>query len=356
MRPTSRVVLYVAICLGAGALLAGALSGRAGLTLVQAAAVALPLALVYGFVCLSARYVCRATPLARTATTTIVANIGGATLVATVTWLLLAAGLARIAARAPGLASVGRLFTGQAVLLGVVGALLYLLALAAYYAVLGIEETRATAQRALEAQLLAREAELKALRAQIEPHFLFNSLNSISALTTADPAGARRMCLLLGDFLRSTLSLSARDRIRLADELAIAERFFEIERVRFGSRLSFEPHVDAAAGACFVPPLLLQPLAENAVSHGVAGLLEGGTVRLEATRTADTLRIVLENPCDGDRPPAARHGVGLDNVRRRLAAQYGARAGVEVLAAGDRFQVSIVLPAQDEDAAAASRP
>ena len=342
----SQVLLYVAVCLAAGSLLAAALAGRSGLTLVQAAAVVLPPALVYGLVCLSSRYVSRATPLATTRSVTIVANIAGSTLVATALWLALARAFAWIAARIPGLASPVRLLAGETVLLTVVGALVYLLALAAHYVVLGVDEARATERRALEAQLVAREAELKALRAQIEPHFLFNSLNSISALITADAAGARRMCLLLGDFLRATLSLGARERIRLADELALTARFFDIERVRFGARLTFEQQVEDGAADCLVPPLLLQPLAENAVSHGVAGLVEGGVVRLEAARAGDALRIVLENPCDGDRPRAARYGVGLENVKRRLAAHYGPGARLDVDDAGNRFRVSIVLPAQ----------
>ena len=351
MQPTlargSRAALYLAVCLGVGGLLSAALAGRSGLTLAHAAFVLLPLAIVYGFVCLSSRYVCRATPLGTSATPTIVANIAGSTLVASALWLMLARGFAWVVARIPGLAATDRLFAGESALLVVVGALVYLLTLAAYYVVLGIDQARVTEQRALEAQLMAREAELKALRAQIEPHFLFNSLNSISALTASDPAGARQMCLLLGEFLRASLSLGARDRIRLADELALTERFFDIERVRYGARLSFEQAIEPGVGDCLVPPLLLQPLAENAVSHGIASLLEGGTVRLEATRTDEMLQVVLENPFDGDRPRAARRGVGLENVRRRLATHYGSLASLEVDEAGGRFRVTLTLPSPE---------
>jgi hypothetical protein len=351
MQPTrargSRVALYLAVCLGAGGLLSAALAGRGGLTLAHAAAVVLPLAIVYGVVCLSSRYVGQATPLATSTTTTIVANIAGSTLVASTVWLMLARGFAWVVARIPGLAGTDRLFAGESALLLVVGALVYLLALAAHYVVLGIDQARATEQRALESQLMAREAELKALRAQIEPHFLFNSLNSISALTSSDPAGARHMCLLLGEFLRASLGLGARERIRLADELALTQRFFDIERVRFGARLSFEQAIEPGVGECLVPPLLLQPLAENAVSHGIAGLLEGGLVRLEATRRDDVLRIVVENPFDGDRARAARRGVGLENVRRRLATHYGSLASLDVDDAGGRFRVTLALPAPE---------
>ena len=166
--------------------------------------------------------------------------------------------------------------------------LLFLLSLAVHYVLLAFEAAREAERRQLELEILAREAELRALRAQIDPHFLYNSLNSISALTGSDAPGARRMCLLLADFLRNTLEVSARQRIPLAEELALAERYLSIEQVRFGSRLRIERRVDETAPACLVPPLLLQPLVENAVTHGIARLLEGGVIRLDvvAARTA----------------------------------------------------------------------
>ena len=98
--------------------------------------------------------------------------------------------------------------------------------------------------------MLTRDAELRALRAQIDPHFLYNSLNSISALTGTDPAGARRMCLLLADFLRTTLRVSSQERITLADELMLADRFLSIEQVRFGPRLQVERRIDEGVGGC----------------------------------------------------------------------------------------------------------
>ena len=165
-----------------------------------------------------------------------------------------------------------------------VGALLFWLAAACHYLLIAFEASRDAETRAIELDLLAREAELRALRAQIDPHFIFNSLHSISALTASDPAAARRMCLLLADFLRETLRLGSNSRITLADELALAERFLAIEQVRLGARLQVTRETDPAGGDCLVPPLLLQPLVENAVVHGIAQLVEGGTIRLAATR------------------------------------------------------------------------
>src|SRR5207249_3027362 len=173
-----------------------------------------------------------------------------------------------------------------------IGVLLFLLALAVHYVLIAFETTRQAERRQLELEILTRDAELRALRAQLDPHFLYNSLNSISALTAADPAGARRMCLLLGEFLRNTLSLSEQERIPLAEELALADRFLSIEQVRFGSRLQIRRQIDDRAAGCRVPPLLLQPLLENAVTHGIAGLLEGGVIHLGVSRDNGNCSIV----------------------------------------------------------------
>ena len=132
------------------------------------------------------------------------------------------------------------------------------------------------------------------------------------------------MCLLLGDFLRETLALGGERRITLARELKLAERYLAVERMRFGDRLEVEISADESAAAEQLPPLLLQPIVENAVTHGIAHMLERGTIRIAATRTPDRLAIVVENPCDPDRPAAARApGVGLANVRARLKAVHG---------------------------------
>src|SRR4029453_2229206 len=178
------------------------------------------------------------------------------------------------------------------------------------------------------------------------PHFLFNSLQSISALTTADPAAARRMCLLLADFLRDTLALGARERIPLVSELALARRFLAIEQVRFGDRLRVDVESPAAAGASEVPPLLLQPLVENAVTHGIAHMLDGGAVTIRAEARPTSLVLLVENPCDPARPPARgpAPGLGLRNVRHRLQSEYGEDALLQAGESNGRFVARIELP------------
>jgi LytS/YehU family sensor histidine kinase len=225
------------------------------------------------------------------------------------------------------------------------GVLLYLLSLAVSYLLAGFEELRETERRRLQLQVLSREAELRSLRAQIDPHFLFNSLHSISALTGSDPAAARRMCLLLADFLRDSLALGGEERITLERELALVERFLAIERVRFGSRLQVE--IDGRdAARCLVPPLLLQPIVENAVTHGIAHVLDGGTIRVAAAQRARRLTILVENPCDADRPRGRGAGVGLANVRARLGALHGADARVDATEQNGLWRVELTMPVE----------
>jgi LytS/YehU family sensor histidine kinase len=135
---------------------------------------------------------------------------------------------------------------------------------------MAVGASQAAERRALQFEISSREAELRALRAQIHPHFLFNSLNSINALIAARPEEARKLCVRLGDFLRASLTLGPREAIPLSQELALAEQLLSIEKVRFGERLSHTTRADDDARACTVPPLLLQPLVENAVTHGIA--------------------------------------------------------------------------------------
>jgi len=336
--------LYLFLWLLVGALLAALLVGQRGLSWVVAGAVALPLATAYSFVCLSAWYVARGMPLTGTGTLRILVTALAAAVLSSAIWLLIARAWFSVLSRrlsAPGGADA---IHGLQPLLFGFGLLLYLLSLAVSYVLAAFEASQEAERRGLTVQVLAREAELRSLRAQIDPHFLFNSLHSISALTTADPAGARRMCLLLGDFLRETLALGGEAYIPLARELALIDRFLAIERVRFGDRLRTE--ISAGdAGSCRVPPLLLQPVVENAITHGLAHLIEGGLLRVWAERTDALLLIRAENPCDPDGPRGAGAGVGLANVRARLRAVHGQAASLTAEARGSTWRVEIVMPA-----------
>jgi histidine kinase len=338
-----RLVAYIAIWLPLGVLLGALLALQGVLGWIDALVVAVPLSVSYGFLCLSAWYVTGGSPVDRVGAVRVGLTAVVASFLSSAVWLLIARGWLGLIASFWRPSDVPALFRSAAPTFFGFGFLLYLLAMAVSYLAAAFAVSRDAERRGLELQVLAREAELRALRAQIDPHFLFNSLQSISALTTVDPPAARRMCLLLADFLRDTLAFGARVRIPLSSELALARRFLAVEQVRFGDRLQ----VDIAAGdaeACEVPPLVLQPLVENAVTHGIAHLVEGGTVRIRAERRVASLVLTVDNPCDADRPAGRGTGLGLRNVRQRLESLYGTDALLRTDEAGGRFLVRLEMP------------
>ena len=342
-----RLVLYLVLWSLAGGLLAGLLAGEGGLSIGGAALLGFPLSIAYGFVCVSAWYVARSTPIATAGAVRLLGTAIGAAVISSTTWLLAGAGWASLLGRWRG---AGVPFREIAPTLFGFGVLLYLLSVAVSYILVAFELASGAERRELQAQVLSRDAELRTLRAQIDPHFLFNSLHSISALTTIDPSAARRMTIQLGDFLRESLALGALERITLARELALAEKYLEVERVRLGDRL--QVRLDAGnAGSCLLPPLMLQPVVENAVKHGVAHVLEGGTVTVTASCSNVALTIIVSNPVDADRPKKPGTGLGLTNVRSRLRAVYGSDASVRSVEEDGWWRVEVKLPATTADPA-----
>jgi two-component system, LytTR family, sensor histidine kinase AlgZ len=338
-----RQSLYLLAWTPLALLLAYLLTMTGGLAWSESVTLSLPLALFYSFICLAPWYMCLSLPLGSSQTLKLVGKHLAAAIVAGLIWIELAKGLGLLLGRY----FFGRLnerFSPQLPLLFGIGVLVYLLSVALHYVLFSMESSKEAATREQEALTLARESELKALKAQINPHFLFNSLNSISALATVDGLRAREMCIKLSDFLRSTLKLAEKQSITLADELSLAKAYLEVEQVRFGARLRVEISTDHDCDHCVVPSLLLQPLVENAVKHGIAGLVDGGTIRLEARCTDGVLQVTIHNEFDPESPSAARHGLGLRNVRDRLRALYENRARVDTTVTAGHFVVEMELP------------
>jgi hypothetical protein len=328
-----------------GVLVAGQLVLAVPFGWVEALVFAVPLSLLLGFAGLGSFWVCRAAPLTIPRLFRSLGTQLLAALLSSALWLAAARGWAFGLERLdvfPGL--VARQGQAAPLLLGLGGAL-FLLTSALHYLLGAVATSQDAERRALQFEIASREAELRALRAQIHPHFLFNSLNSISALVVSRPEEARRLCVGLADFLRRSLTLGSRETIPLAEELDLAEQLLTIEKVRFGDRLCHEIRADDAARACPVPPLLLQPLVENAVTHGIAQLLEGGGVRITAERRGDELLVCVENPRDPDSPGRRGAGIGLQNVKRRLAALHGDAATFRVVPSAGSFRVELRLPA-----------
>jgi two-component system sensor histidine kinase AlgZ len=311
---------------------------------------ALPVCVAYAFVCPSAYYVCRAMPFARRELRVGIVLFAGSCAVAggmgwmlCMAWNRLSLGLEQSWAgivMAPTLGWV--LFAGAA---GV-----YLLSLLLHDVLIAMDQMHAAQRRDVQSQALAQQAELQMLRAQINPHFLFNCLNSISALTSSDAAGARAMTIALAQYFRQTLSLSEHSHIPLEQEIAHCQSFLDIEKLRFGSKLSVDTTLPDAARAALVPPMLLQPLVENAVKHGIAHRTDAGTVVIHVSVQEPWLHLRVENPLEpgaaGGSEPGTTGGIGLGlrNIGQRLRSLYGEQARITQHATPDRFVVELTLP------------
>lgn len=203
---------------------------------------------------------------------------------------------------------------------------------------------------AARAEALAVQAQLQTLRAQLNPHFLFNALHSLSALIAEDPNAAEVAIDRLGEMLRYALDEEGDEEVLLADEWEFTQRYLDIERLRFNSRLRIETRFAPGTLSRPVPPFTLQPLVENAVRHGVAPRPEGGTVRIAVDIDGLDLLIIVEDDGPGADPAAAEEaaGYGLRVMRQRLRAMYGQSAALDVeTAPGGGFRATVRLPGED---------
>src|SRR5438874_7695417 len=187
------------------------------------------------------------------------------------------------------------------------------------------------------------EARLQALQARIRPHFLFNSLNAVLALIRRDPKRAERALEDIADLFRTLMS-DARQFVRLADEISLLERYAEIEQLRLGERLRITWELDAAPADALLPPLVLQPLLENAVYHGVEPGTGAGDVLVRIERHGDRVYAAIENPYLEAGGQRAGNRMALENIRERLALFFDAEARLETRIGNGRYRVGIEIP------------
>jgi len=207
-----------------------------------------------------------------------------------------------------------------------------------------VQARRRRERLASDLTVLAREAQLNALRAQLNPHFLFNCLNSLRALIVQDPERAVSMVTGLGDLLRYALASDRRQLVPLSEELAIVEQYLDLEKIRFEERLTVERAVEPAALAVSVPPMLLQTLVDNAVKHGIARLPHGGVIRITARVNAEHLDLAVANT--GPVREANPEGFGLRSAGERLRLLYQGRASLTLLSEGPATVATLRLPAE----------
>jgi two-component system LytT family sensor kinase len=207
------------------------------------------------------------------------------------------------------------------------------------------EEEQENRQRKNDAEKLSRDAELYKLRQQLQPHFLFNSLNSISALIGTDPSQARKMIHQLSDFLRTTLRKDEEQWVKMEEEIQSLELYLDIEKVRFGHRLSTSIIKDEGSMQMLIPPMLLQPVVENAIKFGLYDTTDAVTIHISVRRENDSLKVTVQNPYDPD-TASPRHGTGfgLNSIKRRLYLLFARTDLVETTARDQVFTTIINIP------------
>jgi signal transduction histidine kinase len=202
---------------------------------------------------------------------------------------------------------------------------------------------REQADAAARARAEASDAQLAALQAQVNPHFLFNALNTIAALVRTDPRAAEATTENLARVLRRTLDRTRKTECTVEDEVDFLRAWLAVERARYGDRLRVDFEVDPAAEALRIPTMTLQPLVENSLKHGIAGKLEGGRVTVRVARDDGVLRMAVEDDGAGF-PRDPREGTGLGNLRRRLETLYGPAASLTVEHPPAGSRVTVVVP------------
>lgn len=200
-------------------------------------------------------------------------------------------------------------------------------------------------RQAAELRIQAQEAQNRALRYQINPHFLFNTLNAIAALVRDAPARAEQMVVQLSDFFRRSLAVNPMEDLSLSEEVELQRLYLEIERTRFPDRMRFDVALDPGTTEARLPALLLQPLVENAVKHGVARSEEPTCIRIRTRSDGQVLEIVVENDAKASAPRSSGEKVGLRNVAERLRSRFGdaARLLTEEIAGGG-FRNTLLIP------------
>ncbi len=207
-----------------------------------------------------------------------------------------------------------------------------------------LNELQESMEQQISTESMVRDAELQKLQLQLQPHFLFNSLNSINALILVNASKAREMVQQLSDFLRTTLRRADEQWITLEQELAYLQLYLSIEKVRFGHRLEVKMDCDEQIKLWLIPPLLIQPLVENAIKFGLYGTTEAVVISMSTTRVNDSLQIVITNPFDKDMQPAEGSGFGLNGLKRRLYLLYTRNDLLQTSIQDNHFTVTLTLP------------
>lgn len=334
------LVLTVSVC--------SLLSVIAGVSLSDALLLFAPLYFLFLLFIVPNYYVCSGLPLGETRPLYLLASHALTLLVVVGLWYMIGFSYARFLDTSQNTTLWSMLFDRALTInIGVVIIQFEVIVLL-HYLFFALDKSRRLEQDALQQKLLISQAELQTLRATVHPHFLFNSLNTLANISLSSPEKAHRFCLLLAEFLRYSVAYSTRKDSTLNDELEHVQNYLGIERERFGERLSTVFDVPETLKTVSLPPMLLFPLVENAIKHGIDSCIEGGELKIAARDSGGTLVIEVSNPVDelGRKQKGTRHG--LKSVEQRLKNRYGERGHLKTEIAPGSFKVLMYLPMQPD--------
>jgi sensor histidine kinase YesM len=230
----------------------------------------------------------------------------------------------------------------------IIGVFFYILMAAVFYLYILYRKNREKTDRENELKQEVREAVLRALKSQINPHFLFNSLNSIASLTLSNPAKAHEMVIALSDFMRYSLRKEQNELVPLAEEINHIRLYLQIEKIRFGDKMTYTFNTEQECLDCQIPTLLLQPLFENAVKYGVYEASEPVEISLTAQMEGSHTVLTLINTYDPDAAPVRGEGIGLRNVRERLRLVYNSNNLMNIEDQNGKYCITIFLPCEEK--------
>jgi two-component system LytT family sensor kinase len=225
-----------------------------------------------------------------------------------------------------------------------IGILYYEVIILVYYLIIFYRNNKENQLKEAELKALVKESELNALKSQINPHFLFNSLNSISSLTMIEPGKAQEMIIKLSEFLRYTISNKEEKLTSLEEEIGNINRYLDIERIRFGKRLTVRQEIDQSCRKLKLPGLILQPLLENAVKYGVYESLEESVIEMICNCNSTALSIVIRNTWNLDFQFNKGEGIGLKNIRSRLRILYNRDDLLFIGKDHNTYEVKVIFP------------
>ena len=229
-----------------------------------------------------------------------------------------------------------------------IGMLYYFIIVSLIYIIIYYNNFQEKVLKEAELKSLVKEAELKSLKYQINPHFIFNALNSISALTLSEPKLAQEMTINLSSFLRKTLSLNETQKSRLTDELANAKLYLEIEKIRFGDKFSYSEELSGECSEIEVPSMILQPLFENAIKHGVYESIEPVNIHFICEDQIDYIKITIRNNYDEEAVSHKGEGIGMSNIQSRLRMIYNQENLLKFSKKDGIFTVTIFIPIENK--------